>query len=338
MKFNGSLNRGRTKMKYLTFLFLVSLMMIHVPGALAQQASPKTHIVKPGETLYSISREYHVTVPDLRNWNKLHGNEISIGESILVQPPNTVSAVKKPAQATPKTSTPVAFLNTSSPGTDFYTVQKGDNLYKIARDFNMDVGQLRKLNSLKSSVIHIGERLRVRAQTSAPSIASNETSSTPQGRFTKYVVKRGENLDDLLKRFQMNDVEFNALNPGTGTNLFRGEVITVLLPPTIHHANPYLVNSTLKDVTLTPAVPYKSSSVGDPTTSGDLYNPDALTAASSTIPLGKVVYVMNPTNDKGIYVKVNDRITENELKLSLKAYTELGLDSTRCSVKILQSE
>lgn len=46
----------------------------------------KYHIVKASETLFSISREYNIMVSDLREWNDLKNNNISIGQNLIVNP------------------------------------------------------------------------------------------------------------------------------------------------------------------------------------------------------------------------------------------------------------
>ena len=53
-------------------------------------------------------------------------------------------------------------LNYTAPGdlmTNTYTVQKGDNLYSIARQFNTTVDALKKLNNLESNLLSIGQKL-----------------------------------------------------------------------------------------------------------------------------------------------------------------------------------
>lgn len=42
------------------------------------------HQVKPGETLFSISRQYGVDVKSLKNWNNLHDNRIEVGQRLVV--------------------------------------------------------------------------------------------------------------------------------------------------------------------------------------------------------------------------------------------------------------
>jgi membrane-bound lytic murein transglycosylase D len=44
------------------------------------------HFVQPGETLYSISRKYSVSVDQVKEWNRLAGNQIEVGQRLRVRP------------------------------------------------------------------------------------------------------------------------------------------------------------------------------------------------------------------------------------------------------------
>lgn len=46
--------------------------------------SGAVHIVKPGETLYRISRQYGVMVDKVRKWNKLSDDIIEVGQRLIV--------------------------------------------------------------------------------------------------------------------------------------------------------------------------------------------------------------------------------------------------------------
>ncbi len=46
--------------------------------------SPVVHVVKPGETLYRISRRYGVTVNEVKKWNKLPDDIIEVGQRLIV--------------------------------------------------------------------------------------------------------------------------------------------------------------------------------------------------------------------------------------------------------------
>jgi LysM repeat protein len=45
-----------------------------------------THIVAPKETLYTIAKKYKVTVQQLKDWNKLNGDGLRIGQKLYIGP------------------------------------------------------------------------------------------------------------------------------------------------------------------------------------------------------------------------------------------------------------
>jgi LysM repeat protein len=52
------------------------------------------HVVSSGETLYAISKKYSVSVDDIKKWNNLSTNEISLGQELKVSSPTGSSNVK----------------------------------------------------------------------------------------------------------------------------------------------------------------------------------------------------------------------------------------------------
>ena len=48
------------------------------------ETTTKTHQVQPKEGLYTISKKYNVTVTQLKEWNHLTGNNLSIGQQLIV--------------------------------------------------------------------------------------------------------------------------------------------------------------------------------------------------------------------------------------------------------------
>ncbi len=55
-----------------------------VPDVTPAGASPKTHVVAPKEGLYAIAKKYNVTVQQLKEWNNLPGDSISIGQELII--------------------------------------------------------------------------------------------------------------------------------------------------------------------------------------------------------------------------------------------------------------
>jgi rare lipoprotein A len=73
---------------------------------------------------------------------------------------------------------------------------------------------------------------------------------------------------------------------------------------------------------------YGPGLAGKKTTSGEAYNPKALTAASKTLPIGSVVKVTNPQNGKSVNVRINDRgpfVPGRSLDLSQRAAEKIGV-------------
>jgi rare lipoprotein A len=73
---------------------------------------------------------------------------------------------------------------------------------------------------------------------------------------------------------------------------------------------------------------YGSEFAGRSTTSGEPFNPNRLTAASITLPLGSVVNVENPRNGRSVKVRINDCgpfVVGRSLDLSLRAAQTIGI-------------
>jgi rare lipoprotein A len=73
---------------------------------------------------------------------------------------------------------------------------------------------------------------------------------------------------------------------------------------------------------------YGTEFAGRPTSSGERFRPDRLTAASKTLPLGSVVKVENPTNGRAVTVRINDcgpYVRGRSLDLSRGAAQKIGI-------------
>lgn len=73
-------------------IIVLLLISVFLPATLlSQQTSKKTgsnkpvyHTVKPGETLFGISKKYSANAAEIRKWNKLKGNGIKAGQKLIV--------------------------------------------------------------------------------------------------------------------------------------------------------------------------------------------------------------------------------------------------------------
>jgi LysM repeat protein len=298
----------------------------------SQKSSANTiiHTVSKGETLYAISKKYGVSLSSLRNWNDLQKDALSVGQKLTIHTTNkpqiSDQQKQKMAEASDSTSSLIVEQDASAP-TTYYTVKSGDNLYNIARDYQMSVSQLKALNDLKGNTIRVGQKLTVRKPRSDVNVVESETSAAAvQGNFRVITIQQTRKPHDLLAEFAMDSTEFASLNPRVAWNmpLIKGDKVTVLTPAKTKASNPYKLESGVDNLGSTEVLVYDSKAKATPTTSGELYNPNAMTAAHATIALGSVIYVENPQTHRGAYLLINDRISNNGLKVSQQAYQLLG--------------
>jgi LysM repeat protein len=292
--------------------------------------------VKQGDTLYGISKSLNVTIAELKEWNNLSSNEIELGQELVYFIPQN----EADEQDLPEPASDPLISGSSAGQNTFYTVKSGDTLYRIAAMHNMTLQQLKSLNNLESDNIRVGQQLAVKKVSVAPNVSEFQEESTPQGVFSIYKIKRGESVQDILDRFKMTETEFKMLNPEIElSRIGTGQDVTVLLPPSRNYENPYLQKANLQDLGSVNVFMYEESEKGSTTTNGELYDPQALTAAHSNIALGSIIYIENPETGSGVYVRINDRITGSGMKLSQKAYEVLRLNEvTQPAVTIYTEE
>lgn len=89
----------------------------------------ETYTIKKGDTLYSISKKFNITLENLMEWNNINSaNSLSIGMALIVGKGN------------------------------YYTVEKGDTLYSISKKLNFPLSEILEFNNLEEgSIISLGQ-------------------------------------------------------------------------------------------------------------------------------------------------------------------------------------
>lgn len=122
-------------------------------GEMVMQEVMKTHIIKQGEYLSTIARKYGCSVTDIKTWNNIKTNSVQPGKKLIIYTydKKTVASTK-PVQKTTTTATvnttATPAPQTNSEGVKYYTIKKGDSLYRIAQSNNTTVDELKRLNNL----------------------------------------------------------------------------------------------------------------------------------------------------------------------------------------------
>jgi LysM repeat protein len=271
-----------------------------------------THTVEPKETLYSISKKYDVSIAEIKQWNDLQAQNLSIGTKLSIYHE--------------RSSQPSAPQNAEqSQNKSYYTVKSGDSLFRIAGRHNMSVQRLKELNGLSSNVLQVGQRLAVQANDQPPSLTVAGVNTSAQGKFIRYTLKKPQTKHELLQTFKMDEHEFRALNQGLQDTIFKkGHEVNLLAPVNQRFKNPYQQSNSLRTLGDIEARPYDINGIAS-TTSGELYDAGALSAAHPNIAMGSIIFVQNNENNRGVFVRINDRSTGSSLTLSEAAWQALGL-------------
>ena len=157
-----------------------------------EEIIPETniYIVKSGDSLYQIAKKYNTTVDELKKINNLTSNILSIGQKITIP-------------------TKIAEEETKY---DYYIVQKGDNLYQIAKKYNITTKDLKDLNNLTSNLLNVGQKLKV------PSIKED---------YALYIVKSGDSLYQIAKEYNTTVNDIKNLNNLTSNLLSIGQELKI---------------------------------------------------------------------------------------------------------------
>ncbi|MDY3350595.1 LysM peptidoglycan-binding domain-containing protein [Riemerella anatipestifer] len=198
-------------------------------------------ILKPKQTLYSLTRQYHVTEAEVR---KLNPNlEMKIGEEVVLPLDKiTKYGATELVTTTKETTTPTTTQENSSAekatktlAEGEYEVQAKDNYYRITRQFGISKKDLFALNpGLEESGLKVGEVIKVKHQ----AIASSTESAKPDFSETKkvtlsqedyitYTVQEGDTVFGILNKYDLDLDQLLELNPQISEGLKQGMVLKI---------------------------------------------------------------------------------------------------------------
>ncbi len=216
------------------------LHITNKPKKSTSEEKPKTTsaalgkiILQPKQTIYGITKQYHVSETDLRKWNPNLDAGMKIGDEISLP----VQNIKKyggdqpiaTTETTPKETPIVANSNS-----DTYLVQPKDNYYRITKAFQLTQNQLFALNpGLEERGLQPGETIKIRenANENTTSVeekpVSNNTKSSNQDEYLLYTVQNGDTVFSILNQFGITMDELLLLNPELENGLKPGKVLKI---------------------------------------------------------------------------------------------------------------
>lgn len=158
----------------------------------------QTYTVQEGDTLYGVSKQFGVSIENLRNENNLTSNVLSPGQVLKIP---------------------------SSNSTFSYTVKQGDNLYEIAKAYNTTVNEIMRINNLASNALSIGQNLLIPL--------TNQNTKSTQNEYIIYTIKQGDNLYEIAKAYNTTVDEIMRINNLTSNALSINQQLKIPIQPTL---------------------------------------------------------------------------------------------------------
>jgi membrane-bound lytic murein transglycosylase D len=199
----------------------------------------KYYTVKRGDNLGEIADKYNVSVDDIKKWNNLRSSTVSRGKSLkILTNESVVKMVKKEPKTDnqqiavsdvkinkeDKTKKIVKADTLSAAVATYYVVQKGDNLGNIAKKNNVTVEEIKEWNNLSNNSIQLGMSLQVAKNEEN---TKEELAVAPKMENVEYIVKKGDNLGSIAKKYGSSVDDLKQWNNLTDNNISLGKSLIV---------------------------------------------------------------------------------------------------------------
>jgi len=229
----------------------------NVASTPVQSSKPIMHLVQPKETMYSLSKQYNVTVDALKSANgDLLNNGLKIGMNIKIPGSDGQAAVasspivvKEVVKEAPKVVVPKAEPKTeiknvsSNSGTAYHVIEPKETKYGISKKYGTTIAELERLNPQIVNDFPIGFKLVVSGnkpnqgatdvvKSSTETIKNDTESSVAPTANTKryleeYVVKPGDTAASIASDYGITEQELISLNPELKKGIKLGMILRV---------------------------------------------------------------------------------------------------------------
>lgn len=176
------------------------------------------YTVKKGDSLYSIAKKYNTTVNNIIDINNLTNTSLYIGQQLRIPENYTEGDLVAPN-----------FIN--------YTVKRGDSLYSIAKEYGTTINEIIQDNSLTNNNLSVGQNLKIRVKDdNAPVVVlecfgedftPGDTIIDSTVKMAEYVVKKGDSLYSIAKKYNTTVSDIVSLNNLITNNLSIGQILKI---------------------------------------------------------------------------------------------------------------
>src|SRR5699024_8532510 len=160
------------------------------------------YTVQAGDYLYKIAQQFGTTVEAIKDANDLTNNNLQIGDVLLIPDGSEEDDEEE------------------TPSETYYTVQAGDNVYKIAQQFGTTVEAIKDANDLTNNNLQIGDVLLI-----PDGSEEDDEEETPSETY--YTVQAGDYLYKIAQQFGTTVEAIKDANDLTNNNLQIGDVLLI---------------------------------------------------------------------------------------------------------------
>jgi N-acetylmuramoyl-L-alanine amidase len=196
------------------------------PSSVVQQPVQKerTHIVKAGEALSLIAYEYNQSTAELVAYNNLKKTSLYVGQKIKI-PGDAASSSSQQNQVVVTSSTP-DIVERVVRNPSVHTVESGEALSLIAREYGLNTSDLVTYNHLKKTTVYVGQKIKIPGETTQ-SLAVQQPIKKTVEKPVIHTVKPGEALSLIAREYNKSTAELVAYNNLKKTSLYVGQKIKI---------------------------------------------------------------------------------------------------------------
>ncbi len=214
-----------------------------------------THKVGKGESLWSISKKYSVTIEELALYNNIPATaKLKIGQTVLIPPAG--KAVKAPAAKTPAAKTHAAAKSEakapaaktaakshaakkgaakeSVPADGSYAIKAGDNFSTLAKKFGVKSSEIAAANpGIDSSKLKIGQKINLPGASASGAVATAAPAAVKpaaEGATAAPAAAKSANIDSLLEDIPNPDAAPAAAKTAESAPVASTEAVKAVAP------------------------------------------------------------------------------------------------------------
>jgi LysM repeat protein len=195
----------------------------------AASVSQHGYVVAKGDTLSEIAERFRVSANSIKAANNLNSNNLRVGQKLIIptsSKSNHINAeAKKETDTSAQGKKPLETKSNPSSVSIEYTVREGDTLGVIANNFGVSVRELKAANGLRSDSLRVGKVLIIPGAVDKEVV--REASPRPVFISRRYVVKKGDSLHGLSKKFGTSITSIKEASGIKGNAIRIGQVLTI---------------------------------------------------------------------------------------------------------------